>query len=183
MDFEKVLPLIIGEFEKEKVNYGLIGGFAMGAMGIMRSTMDLDFLVDGNDLEKVAKIMRKYGYNCAYKSKDVSQYVATAKIFGEIDFLLALRPISREMLARAKRVMTFEGRLNLKVLAPEDIIGLKTQAIANNPSRETREFADIEIIMDYFGARLDWELLRGHFLLFEMEEKFKELRKKYGSAK
>lgn len=155
----------------------------MGAMGIMRSTMDLDFLIDGGDLEKVAKIMRKYGYNCAHKSRDVSQYVAAAKIFGEIDFLHALRPVSRAMLARSKALMTLEGRLKLKVLIPEDIIGLKVQALANNPLRETREYADIEHIMDYFGARLDWGLLRRHFLLFEMQEKFKELRKKYGGAK
>jgi len=45
MDFEKVLPLIISEFSREKVRYGLMGGFSMGAMGIMRSTMDLDFLL------------------------------------------------------------------------------------------------------------------------------------------
>ena len=60
MDFEKVLPLIIGEFTREKVRYGLMGGFSIGAMGIMRSTMDLDFLVDARDLPKVEKIMKKY---------------------------------------------------------------------------------------------------------------------------
>ena len=34
MDFAKIIPLITKEFQKEKVEYALIGGFAMGAIGL-----------------------------------------------------------------------------------------------------------------------------------------------------
>lgn len=58
MDFKTVLGLIIKDFNKEKVRYGLIGGFALGIWGVARSTIDLDFLVHRDDLNKIAKIMR-----------------------------------------------------------------------------------------------------------------------------
>lgn len=182
MDFEKVLPLIIGEFSRKKVRYGLMGGFAMGAMGIMRSTMDLDFLVDARDIPKIEKIMKKYDYKCAYKSENVSQYVGAVKIFGEIDFLYAFRKISLSMFSRAKDMMIFGGKARIKVLSPEDVIGLKLQALSNESSRENREYADIESIMEHFGKKLDWKLIGEYFGLFEKKEKLKEFKVKYGKA-
>ena len=90
MDFEKVLKLIIGEFEKESINYGLIGGFALGIWGITRATADLDFLIDVKDLERIDKIMQNLSFDCVHKTKDVSQYVASIKQFGEIDSKIGL---------------------------------------------------------------------------------------------
>lgn len=183
MNFEKILPLIIGEFEKEKVRYALMGGFSMGAMGIMRSTMDLDFLVDARDLPKVEKVMKKYDYKCIYKTENVSQYVGSIKIFGEIDFLHAFKKISLSMFSRARELKVLEGKMRIKVLSPEDVIGLKLQAFINEPERENRELADIESIMNYFKNKLDWNLIREYFGLFEKKEKFKELKEKYGNVK
>ena len=98
MDFEKVLEILTREFTNEKIRYALIGGFAMGALGIVRSTMDLDFLVDSRDLEKIEKILKQYDYKCIYKTDNVSQYVSDIKLFGAIDFLHAFRKISLAMI-------------------------------------------------------------------------------------
>jgi hypothetical protein len=73
MDFKTVLELILKIFEKEHINYALIGGFALGALGLPRATVDLDFLIHRDDLSKVDKIMKENGYSCKYKSEDVSQ--------------------------------------------------------------------------------------------------------------
>jgi hypothetical protein len=165
------------------VRYAVIGGFSMGAMGIMRSTMDLDFLVDTRDLLKVNAIMKKYDYKCVNHTENVSQYVGPAKVFGEIDLIYAFREASLSMLKRAKMTTVLNGKVKIKVLSPEDIIGLKVQALANNPERENREFADIEDIMRYFGAKLNWNFIKEYFGLFGKEIEFKELKSKYGNAK
>ena len=182
MDFEKVLPLIIKDFEKENIRYAAIGGFAIGALGIMRSTMDLDFLVDAQDLEKIGRVLEKYDYSCVFKTENVSQYVADLKIFGEIDFLHAFRNLSISMLKRAKEVAVFENSFTIKVLCPEDIIGLKLQALVNDHTREKRESADIEIIMDFFTARLDWDLIKEYFELFDKKEEYYRLEQQYNHA-
>ena len=59
MDFKAVLSLIIKRFSKEQVRYALMGGFALGALGVPRATIDLDFLVYRGDLPKIDSIMKK----------------------------------------------------------------------------------------------------------------------------
>lgn len=77
----------------------------------------------------------------------------------------------------------FDGKFKIRVLNPEDIIGLKLQALVNDTSREAREYADIEEIMDYFKEKLNWNLIEEYFSLFENKEKYMKLKGKYGSVK
>ena len=183
MDFEKVLPLIIKEFEQKNIHYAIIGGFALGALGIMRATMDLDFLVDAQDLNKIEEVMRKFDYTCKFKTENVSQYVSDLKIFGEIDFLHAFRNISVSMLKRAKKAAIFENKYKINVLCPEDIVGLKLQALVNDKSRENREYADIEMLMEYFGEDLNWDLIKEYYTLFDKGKEFKRIKDLYKNAK
>lgn len=183
MDFKTVLDLIIKGFNKEQVRYALIGGFALGALGLPRSTVDLDFLVHRDDLPKIDRIMKGNGYECVYKSENVSQYISPLKIFGEVDFLHAFRDISTGMLKRAIEKDIFEGKFKIRILQPEDIIGLKLQAIANDKTRAMREYIDIETLMEYYRTKLDWQLIEEYFFIFEEKERFIELKTKYGEAK
>lgn len=182
MDLKTVLEILLKNFEKEHINYALIGGFALGALGVPRATVDLDFLVRRDDLTKVDRIMKENGYECKYKSGDVSQYISPLKIFGEVDFLHAFRKISLRMLENALQKDIFEGQLKIRILRPEDIIGLKIQAIANDKERATRELADIEALMEHYKSNLDWKLIEEYFSLFDEQQKFKELKDKYGKA-
>ncbi len=183
MDLKTVLDLILESFQKENIRYGLIGGFALGLLGIPRATVDLDFLIHRDDLDKIDKIMRANNYDCVYKSENVSQYVSAIKIFGEIDFLHAFREVSVKMLGKAKELDIFEGKSKIKVLMPEDIIGLKLQALMNDPARLIREYLDIEALMDYYRKNLDWKSIEDYFSIFEQKEKFRELKSKYYDIK
>ena len=55
---------ILKAFQKQKVKYILVGGFAVNLLGSMRSTADLDILVEMSEdnLRKIIKILKKYGY-------------------------------------------------------------------------------------------------------------------------
>lgn len=66
----------------------------------------------------------------------------------------------------------FGGETELPVLQPEDIIGLKVQALANNTERTELERADMYRVFDHFGSDLDWNRLREYFKLFNLEELF-----------
>ena len=180
MDFKTILGLILKDFQRGNIRYGLIGGFALGVLGLPRATVDLDFLIHRDDLGKVDKIMKFQGYECVYKSENVSQYVSPLKIFGEIDFLHAFRKASLGMLERAEEKDIFEGNLKIRVLRPEDIIGLKLQSLVNNPARKEREYLDIEALMEHYRKNLDWKLIEEYFSLFEQKEKYLELKSKYG---
>jgi hypothetical protein len=179
MDFKQVLALLIAEFEKEQVQYAVMGGFAMGALGIIRATADLDFLINNTDLSKIKKIMKQHGYRCRYQSENISQYISDLTFFGEIDFLHAMRERAIGMLSRAKEISVFDGTLKIRVLIPEDIIGLKLQALANDPNRETQDYADIELLLNNFKSNINWDLLAEYFTLFNLLQKYHELKAKY----
>lgn len=55
---------ILREFNRKRVKYVLVGGIAFNLLGGLRSTSDLDLLVEMSDknLEKVVKILKKRGY-------------------------------------------------------------------------------------------------------------------------
>ena len=146
MDFKAVISSLLKRFDEQGLRYGLMGGFALGIWGVARATADLDFLVHRPDMEKVDSVMREMGYECKFRSENVSQYVSPLKVFGEIDYLHAFRQVSLEMLARAEEKDIFGGEMKIRVLRPEDLIGLKLQAIKNNPSRKDIDMWDIKAL-------------------------------------
>ena len=54
--------LLIRRFAAAHIRYAVAGGLAVGLHGFVRATEDMDFVVDSNDMEKVAGILRRAGY-------------------------------------------------------------------------------------------------------------------------
>lgn len=179
MDFKTVTSNLLSAFEQEHISYALIGGFAVSLWGYQRATVDIDFLVDNNDMEKVRRIVEKMGYRCIHASENVSQFLSDDKKQGSLDFLHAFRPASLQMLERAKLKTIFDGEQRIPVIIPEDLIGLKIQALNNDPSRALLDMADIEALMKIFGSALDWTRIEEYFKLFGRAETAAELRCKY----
>lgn len=55
---------IFRAFHKQKVKYVLVGGIAVNLLGSMRSTADLDILVEMSDdnLKRIVRILKRQGY-------------------------------------------------------------------------------------------------------------------------
>ena len=167
MDFGTVLHRLLDVFGAEHIDCALIGGFALAALGAPRATADLDLLVPGEHADEVARIMHTLGYRELHRSADAANYAAEDARLGRVDFLFARRPYSRAMLARA-RPRRLGGGTDVKVVDPEDLIGLKVQASSNNPQRLTWDLSDIERVLDAHPA-IDLERVREYFRLFGRE--------------
>jgi predicted nucleotidyltransferase len=179
MDFKKTLKILISEFEKNDIHYALTGGFALGALGVVRATLDMDFLVDFKDIKKLKRIMTELGYNPEFETENVSQYVSSIDIFGEVDFIHANKPLSLKMIENAIEKEVFDKSIKIRVLRPEDIIALKLQAIKNDAEREHKDMFDIESLLEEYGKTISWDLLKSYFELFELQDKFAKLKNKY----
>jgi len=178
MDLKSALRRLLEGFEARGVDAALIGGFALGALGVPRSTIDIDFLVDGAALDELDALMTGLGYRKEFSTENVSQYLTAAADGVEVDFIHAFRPVSVKMLKEALTVDIFGGGIKAKVLRPEDIIGLKVQALVNNPDRKNRDLADIEALAANGG--LEWERIAPYYAMFGMEKDFEALKGKYG---
>ena len=183
MDFERVLKTLLEEFEEKHIRCALMGGVALGVWGAPRATMDIDFLVHRDDLDALHDAMQTFGYQRRACSEDVSQYRHEVPGLGSVDFVHAFRRISLEMLGRAVARPVFGGTRQVRVLLPEDVIGLKVQAIVNDPeTRKAKDSADIEALMAARGAELDWGRVEEFYKLFSLEEEARRLRERFGHA-
>lgn len=178
MDYKLVLKKIIKAFKEQNVRYALIGGFALGLWGVVRGTMDLDFLVARDDMGKVDAITGGLGYKSFYRTENVTQYVSDNNALGELDFLHAFRAHSVSMLTRAEEKEIFGGEMFVRVLLPDDIIGLKVQAAANDPARRAVDMADIESLIRLHKKRIDWALIEEYFSIFGLIDTLHEIRKR-----
>ena len=182
MNFEKVFSFLLDSFVKHNIRYALMGGFALHAAGFSRSTQDIDILILRSDMPKVKKLLLSLGYDLAHESEDVLNFKGAIKELGQVDFLLAHRPYAKKMLQRAKEHGILKDKFRVKVLMPEDIIGLKVQASTNDPSRHAQDLADIETLLRLHKNQLDLELLKEYFSLFDRREELEQILQKIDHA-
>jgi Uncharacterised nucleotidyltransferase len=182
VDFEVVLKTLLAEFSRLKIRSAAIGGFALGVLGVPRQTLDLDFLVHRDDLEKLDKALSALGYSRVFHSENASQYRHPKAAWGSVDFIHAFRTISLAMLDRAKDHPALGGRESLRTAQPEDVIGLKVQAMCNDPSRRAQEQSDIERLMARYGRELDWQRIEEFYAVFGLADEAKNLRARFDVA-
>lgn len=183
MNFVHVIGTLTRRLDEQHVRYALIGGFAMALRGVQRATMDLDFLLMLDDLKTAHAILIELGYRREFHSENVSHYLNPDDAWGRIDILHAFRGPSLGMLQRAQR-LPVSGELTLPVAVVEDIIGLKIQAIANDPNRALADWHDIGLLVSAAReqrAALDWQLLEDYLRLFHFEGKLPDLKSIYGT--
>lgn len=182
MDFEQVLKALLAEFDRLRIRYAAIGGFALGVLGVPRATVDLDFLVHRDDLDTLHEILERLGYLRRVRTENVSHYDHRDAAWGALDFVHAFRRASLEMLGRAKEVPIFDGTATVRVAQAEDVIGLKVQAMVNDPGRRSGELHDIERLMRLHGGRLDWARIQAFYELFDLREEGQQMQRRFGHA-
>jgi hypothetical protein len=182
MDFELVLKTLLDEFTRLNIRAAAIGGFALGVLGVPRQTLDLDFLIHRDDLEKLDEVLARRGYRREFHSENASQYRHPNAAWGSVDFIHAFREISLAMLERAKDYPTLGGSQSLRTVQPEDVIGLKVQALCNDPARKAQEQSDIERLMARYGHELDWQRIQEFYDVFGLADDAKKLKARFDRA-
>lgn len=164
--FVATIRLVLGVTRRMRCRVALIGGFALPFHGVQRATGDVDFLVDARAAASLRDALVAAGARCVHWSEDAANYVPGRSGLAAVDFVFARRPRARAMLARARGRTLRGAKLRVPVVDAEALIGLKLQAIANDP-RRLQDEADIQALFDAGTASLDLDLLRDYFQLFE----------------
>ncbi len=182
MDFKHTFEIIIHSFKKENLKYAVIGGFALESAGVIRATMDIDLLVLADDKTAIKATMFSNGYKQIHESDDVITFIGTNDSLGRVDFLLAHRKYTLAMLERAQKKSVLQGQAEIYVVEPEDLIGLKIQAVANDQQRFNQDMADIQMIIKNKYKTLDFNRIREYFALFNKLDDYNKLTDGYRNA-
>ena len=147
MNFKKVFEALVSFFEERRIDYALIGAFALMAYGYARFTRDVDFVVRKENKEHIIAFVESLGYETIYKSEGFSNHVHPISSLGRIDFVYVGESSADKIFSEVRRLKLFKN-INLPVASPEHIVALKVFAIKNDPQRFHSEMADIKALMD-----------------------------------
>lgn len=179
MDFRGTLLRLTRELDAEGARWALIGGVALGLHGVPRTTFDIDLLVDEDDLAALDRVLGGMACRLEYRWAESSHFAGDDDhTCPPIDVLHARRPGCRGMLARARRIELEPDGPAAPVVEVEDLIGLKVQAMANDPERERQELVDVRAVLEaaaLSGRRLDLDRVREYFSLFQRAQQLDEL--------
>jgi predicted nucleotidyltransferase len=137
-DFRELLE----EFEREGVEYVLIGGYAFAFHVQPRATKDLDLLIAGGEnLQRASRALERFGAPSrvvdAVRSLGESEIVWLGQPPLRIDLLRSVDGVPTETILRNAIATTWEG-LPVRIIALDDLIANK------RTSGRPRDLADVE---------------------------------------
>ena len=142
MPYVTVFDMIFEKFGKEKIDYILVGGFAVNAYGVSRHTGDIDFLISDDDYSKVKKMLLELGYRENMKEVLFARFVSDDPKLWDLDLLLVDRQTLKGIYRNGKSTQVSGHSFIVPSL--DHLIALKLHAIKNNPAgREFKDMPDI----------------------------------------
>ena len=166
--FVNTIVLVLAVARRARFRVALIGGFALPFYGVQRATGDVDFLVDAGGSDALHDALLAAGARCLHRSADAANYATGSSRLAPVDFIVARRARARKMLERTRSRLLRAARLRVPVVDAEALIGLKLQALANQP-RRTQDAADIQALFAARWKSLNVDIFRDHYRIFDRE--------------
>ena len=124
---------VVDILRREKVNYAVIGAFALTVLGIVRATTVVDALLFAapGRLAKLEKVFKQAGFDTELHSAEADDPVSDMLILSDdlgnhVELLGGLRNMDPETLSRALEIEFREEKL--RVVGREDFIAMKCYA-------------------------------------------------------
>lgn len=167
MKYPTVFHLIGIEFDKAKIPFVIVGGFAVNYHQFPRLTGDLDIIIKDEDYPKARSILNEAGYRKVVEGNLFARFVHEEVLLMDLDAIFVDGKTLLGILKDAKE--TEVQGIKLKVPSLEHLIALKLHSIKNNP--EGRESIDLGDILELIRRnKIDVESLS-----------FRDLCLKYGT--
>jgi hypothetical protein len=172
MKFKKTFQLLIDFFERERIDYALIGAFALKAYGYTRATQDVDFIARQKDQKKIIVNLESLGFETLYSSTGYSNHLHPLSGLGRIDFVYVKGDTAESIFKEAVRILLFDD-LTVPVVRPEHIVALKVFAMKNDPDRALREMADIKELLSL--PEINLQEVQKYFEKYGQMEKYYDI--------
>lgn len=172
MDFGAVVGELSDFLEANGHSWAVIGGVALAAYGLARTTLDLDLVLDISAQEAVIRHLESRGYETLHRSSGYSNHVHPSPRWGRVDCVYVRDDTSQALFAGTRRAPGPHGS-EIPVPKPEHLAAMKVQAMKNDPGRMYQDLADVRHLVALPGVdRLE---IRRYFGRHGLEDRFDEL--------
>jgi hypothetical protein len=175
LEFATVLGVVSDFLTEKESRYAVIGGVALIAYGLPRTTLDLDFIVESSVQDALIRFLESRGYQTLHKSSGYSSHAhPNLLLWGSLDFVYVSGKTSQELFD-ACRTTTGPGGLQILVPKPEHLAALKVTAMKNDPTRTFQDMADVRFLLNLPGV--DRIQIRDYFDRQGMRDRFDDFEK------
>jgi hypothetical protein len=171
MTLKNHIKLLIDFLIREKLDYAVIGAFALYAYGYTRATRDIDFITRSEYQEKIVGYLESLGFKTLNRSEGYSNHLSPLGS-ARIDFVYINGETANIIFGALQKKSFFEDS-EMPVVSPEHLIALKIFAIKNDPDRKFRELADIREILK--NTQVDRDQIRQYFRDYGLEDYYNEI--------
>lgn len=169
-----MLKEVAGFFEREGINYAVIGAFALHAYGRSRATRDLDFVTEAQAQLNLIEFLAALGYETLHVSSGYSNHWHHDPAMGRLDFVYVSGNTSQQLFGSARKLLVL-GEISVPVPRIEHLAAMKIQAMKNDPERTFQEMADILFLMQLPGSNRTE--IRDYFEKLGLIDKYNEIQK------
>ncbi len=154
MDFNRVLSLVGGFFDRVGRPYAVIGALGLAARGLSRSTFDVDIVVPFEVQEELLAFLDSQGYVRDHVSAGYSNHSHPIQDLGRLD-VVYVRGNTAQKIFDGVSLQDGPGGISIPVPRPEHLAAMKVFAIKNNPRRVLQDLEDLQRILLLPGVDRD----------------------------
>jgi hypothetical protein len=129
----------------------VIGGVAMAAYGMLRTTVDLDFVVAASATDDLLRFMESRGYETLRAVGGYSNHRHPDPLWGRVDFMYVSGETADKLFANCRAGLGPRGQA-IPLPKPEHLAAMKALAIKNDPGRLFQDLADIRFLLALDGV-------------------------------
>jgi hypothetical protein len=174
LDFGTVLRTVTEFLESREYRFAVIGGVALAAYGLTRTTLDLDLLLERRSQGDVIAFLESIGFATLHRSTGYSNHLHPDPQWGRLDCVYVDGTTSEQIFA-ACRGARVPGGLDLPLPKPEHLAALKVVAMKNDPGRSFQDMADIRFLLQL--PRVDRLEVRAYFDRHGLRERFDDIER------
>lgn len=171
MSLKDVFAVLSAFFERNKMDYGIIGAFALFSYGYVRATKDIDLITRVKNKGKVISFLESLGFETIFSSNSFSNHVHPVGS-ARVDIMYVKGATADEIFNKTEHRLVFKD-LKLPTVSPEHIVAMKLFAIQNNPERKLRDLADIKEIVRLTNCNK--ETIKEYFRKYNLESYYNDI--------
>jgi hypothetical protein len=169
MRFDEVLASFVGFFEREGVQYAVIGGLALQAFGYSRFTRDIDFVTERGALPRIVAFAESLGYETLHVSDGYSNHLHPDPIKGRVDFMYVDEETAGKLFPQTSLKLVL-GDLHVRIPRPEHLAAMKAISMKNSPQRVLIDSPDVQFLLSL--PEIDRSEVREYFARHGLLELF-----------
>jgi hypothetical protein len=171
MSLKEVFQSVSEYFLRERLDYAVIGAFALYGYGYVRATSDIDFITRLQNQNKIVGFLENLGFETLNRSDGFSNHLHPIGAT-RVDMMYVDGPTADEFFKSTTKSVLFND-MSVPIVSAEHLIALKLFAAHNNPDRLFKELSDIKELT--IRSKTNGITVRKYFIKYGLEKYYHEI--------